>query len=406
MRVSWKAKARAAAFLAVSFLILGARVARAETLFAGSPLEGRKVFVEKGCVRCHSIWGAGGVVGPDLTRLSARATISQFAGLLWDHSPRMFEAMKRAGIPTPTIQPDEMENLIAYLFTLSYFDEPGNFERGSKDFHEKRCTTCHSVGGVGGEVGPHLDKYAGTMSSVKLAQAIWNHGVKMTAKMGEKNVPRPVFEKEDLADILAFIRGSSLEIPANARFEEPGNPEHGWALFNDKGCIKCHSIFGAGGKVGPDLGEKRFTGRVSEVAADLWNHGPKMWQKMQEKGIERPTFEGNELADILAFLYRAGLFEPPGSASRGKVLFKEKACVRCHSVAGVGGRIAPDLARSGALTSVAHFASALWNHAAGMQEMLRKQGIPWPAFEKSQINDLLAYFQNEARKARATVPAK
>lgn len=116
-------------------------------------------------------------------------------------------------------------------------------------------------------------------------------------------------------------------------------------------------------------------------------------------GIPRPEFAGNELADILAYLYRAGLFEPPGKAADGKALFTSKACIRCHSVAGEGGHIAPDLARSVTLNSVADFAAALWNHAAKMQQTLRQQGVPWPSFQKSQINDLLAYFQSQARKA-------
>ena len=37
----------------------------------GNPAEGRRLFEERGCVRCHSIWGNGGVLGPDFAVVGA-----------------------------------------------------------------------------------------------------------------------------------------------------------------------------------------------------------------------------------------------------------------------------------------------------------------------------------------------
>lgn len=31
------------------------------------------------------------------------------------------------------------------------------------------------------------------------------------------------------------------------------NPQQGSTLFREKGCVRCHSVNGVGGKVGPDL---------------------------------------------------------------------------------------------------------------------------------------------------------
>jgi len=33
-------------------------------LLPGNPLEGSRLFSEKGCLGCHSVYGVGGVAGP------------------------------------------------------------------------------------------------------------------------------------------------------------------------------------------------------------------------------------------------------------------------------------------------------------------------------------------------------
>jgi len=379
--------------------------AETEDLLSGNAFEGRKVFVQKACVRCHSIWGSGGKVGPDLSRIGERTTPYQFAGILWNHSPRMLAAMKKEGMELPLMEADDFRNLLAYLFFLPRLDEQGDFERGSRLFREKQCVTCHSVGGAGGSVGPRLDKYAGAMSAVTFAQALWNHGGKMSETMKARGVPRPTFEKGDLADLLAYLRGTSLEVLPERRFQEPGDPALGKSLFSQKGCIKCHSVHGLGGKVGPDLGERRLTGTVSEIAAHLWNHGPNMWAKMKELGIPKPEFSGSDLSHLLAYLYREGLAEPPGKADLGKKLLIDKACIRCHSVAGTGGTSGPDFVKSGATESFARFAAGLWNHAPRMQETLRAMGIAWPHFEDSEVRNLFAYLRS-VRPGQSSAPAR
>ena len=42
-----------------------------------------------------------------------------------------------------------MADLIAYLFSTRYFDEPGNAERGKVVFVKKQCNLCHAQGSQG-----------------------------------------------------------------------------------------------------------------------------------------------------------------------------------------------------------------------------------------------------------------
>jgi cytochrome c2 len=82
----------------------------------------------------------------------------------------------------------------------------------------------------------------------------------------------------------------------------------------------------------------------------------------------------------------------PGSSSRGAELFKTKGCVDCHSFAGAGGKIAPDLAQqSERLRTPMQLASALWNHAPRMWRSQQARQVQ-PVLDSMETADLFAYF--------------
>ncbi|MBI4482539.1 MAG: c-type cytochrome [Acidobacteria bacterium] len=373
-------------------LVWCGRASPQATLVPGNPIDGRKVFAAKGCVSCHSVWGSGGTLGPDLAKAASGKSLLQLAGLLWSHSPRMIEVMKQRDIPRPTFQPEEMANLIAYLYYLNYFDEPGNALEGERLFFLKGCVRCHSLSGKGGAVGPALDKYAGQMSPISLAQAMWNHGPRMTAKRLEKWIAMPLFAGREMGDLMAYIRSATPD-RGRPSYMAPGNPQEGEKLFRQKGCIKCHSVRGAGGKVGPDLGRGAIYRSVTEMAGNLWNHGPRMWDRMMALGLPFIEFSGTEMADIIAYLYFVRYFDEPGDVRKGNFLFTQKGCSQCHAGA-QAQRVGPDLATSEAIDSPIHLAAAMWNHAPVMEQRLREKGLPWPKFEGNEMRDLIAYIQS------------
>src|SRR4030043_709332 len=55
----------------------------------------------------------------------------------------------------------------------------------------------------------------------------------------------------------------------------PGDIKAGWKVFTTKKCSTCHSIWGEGGKEGPDLGTlpESYVSQ-SQLAALMWNHWP------------------------------------------------------------------------------------------------------------------------------------
>src|SRR3990172_6717740 len=100
---------------------------------------GGQIFAEKGCGKCHAVRGFGWGVGPDLGRIETGKSFFELGAALWNHLPRMGARMREAGIERPTVTPTEMSNLIAFLFTLQYYDELGDPKVGEALYATKAC---------------------------------------------------------------------------------------------------------------------------------------------------------------------------------------------------------------------------------------------------------------------------
>jgi len=362
-------------------------------------VEGSRLFVNKGCVVCHAVDGEGGKTGPDLGRISTGRTLLGMAAVMWNHSPRMTERIKEAKVARPKLTPEEMANLFAFLNYTGYLGSPGDPKRGAEVFRDRSCIRCHAVGRVGGTVGPGLDHFKRYISPVVLAAAMWNHGPKMQVVMEQAGIARPQLSGEDIADLLAYIRAAGRGGPESAVYLLPGNPEAGRRLFQEKRCASCHGPEGTGG-AGPDFRRRRedFQGGLTQVGALMWNHGPAIWQKMAEMKIPFPTLTGQEMADLVAFLYTLQYFAEPGSAARGRDTFASKGCAACHGPAGRGGSGAPDLTKALGTAAPIAIAAAMWNHGSAMAQEARARGVPWPNLEGRDLADLVEFLRTGGRK--------
>ncbi len=170
------------------------------------------------------------------------------------------------------------------------------------------------------------------------------------------------------------------------------SPQQGSVVFRAKGCIRCHAVHGEGGNVGPDLGRGNPSqSDLPQLVTAMWNHGPRMWERMRADGVPRPSLSYDEVAQLLSYLYMARHVDGPGDPASGRELFQSKGCVRCHAVHGAGGRKAPDLAEADDLTGPMEWTKALWNHAARMRQSADREGIPWPQFQAHELRDLYAF---------------
>ena len=109
--------------------------------------------------------------------------------------------MERRGISFPTLTSQEMADLVAYLFSTRYFDEPGNPEKGKSVFVKKQCNTCHVKGAKTGD----LSLLKGQISPIFMARTMWNHGPEMLERMSKAKVPWQKMDGKEMADLMEYV---------------------------------------------------------------------------------------------------------------------------------------------------------------------------------------------------------
>lgn len=106
------------AYLGILGVVLGsaglAENHRMEAAASGSgawdAIDGKRIWEENGCVVCHSVYGLGGHLGPDLTNVMER------------YDPRYIRHVMRNGMgkmPGYSLDKDEVEALVQYLGYLN-----------------------------------------------------------------------------------------------------------------------------------------------------------------------------------------------------------------------------------------------------------------------------------------------
>jgi mono/diheme cytochrome c family protein len=88
-----------------------------------------------------------------------------------------------------------------------------------------------------------------------------------------------------------------------------GNPEVGRHLFVSQRCSACHSFQGRGGSDAPPLDymrDKMAAKDIAEMSGQIWNHVPAMVRFFREEDIPFPSFSGDEMADLIAYLHGGG----------------------------------------------------------------------------------------------------
>jgi cytochrome c2 len=361
------------------------------------PLKGTTHFTTKGCDKCHAIESRGGSFGPDLARSDLNGSLLDIASLMWNHSPQMSSMMSDLRVAPPEFTGDELAELAAYIFYIDYFDKLGDMAEGRRVFSAKGCANCHRVAGSGTRIGPNLSSLKKYASPIFLAQEMWNHGPQIKARMAELGVAWPEFDGAEISNLMAFLRDASPDTTSERIFMRPGNPRTGKELFRAKKCITCHEVLGEGREVGPDLTQSTFHNSVTSVAAMMWNHGPAIWERMEEMALSSPTFSGNELADLIAFLYFLRFFEEPANAQKGEMLFIQKGCQSCHHFGGQAVEGSVSLSTENPTSMPIELAAAMWNHSGEMSARMTRKKLRWPRLESGEMNDLLAYVLSRSR---------
>ena len=347
-------------------------------LLLGDVKEGWKVFNEKKCSQCHSIWGEGGKGGPDLGTLPEHYVSQvQLAALLWNHDPEMWGGMTAKKIPFRKIDRKEMADLFAFLYFIRYMDEPGDPQKGMRLIQTKGCIKCHTLkeGGKG-----DLSRWGMYTNPIMWAEMMWNHTPQMEREMKKSGVSLVEFKGNEMIDLITYIR--SFAPTVEKIYLYPGDPGQGERFFVQKGCVQCHT---PGGQL--DLSKRKdFPRTLAQLSGTMWNHSHKMWREIEVRRMEWPSLSPIVMADLVAYLFSIRYFDEPGDPGRGKTIFTNKQCHVCH---GKGKK--PNLADLKGQISPIFMAQLMWNHGPGMLEKMRKEKVPWQRFNGEEMADLMEY---------------
>jgi mono/diheme cytochrome c family protein len=211
----WEADMKTVNSLLLSYALLAlsnlawSQDARQYTIW-GNPANGRTVFAEKGCGRCHAINGVGPQIGPDLGKKPDQLrTITQIAGTMWNHAPEMRKIAEQRRVRWVPFRQSEMNDLIAFLYFLQVQDSPGDVLRGRRLFDEKHCSNCHALSGQGQQVASDLSRWRQLRSPILWAEIMLQHAVEMEQKMRDMGLEWPQFQDNEMVDLIAFIQSET-----------------------------------------------------------------------------------------------------------------------------------------------------------------------------------------------------
>jgi cytochrome c len=274
----------------------------------------------------------------------------------------------------------------------------GNPDKGAELFFgSKRCSVCHAVDGKGGRIAWDLrGRPPGNPAMGWMTSVLWNHAPGMWRKIRTSNQSYPQLDQQEMADMLAFLYQA-------ANTDKPGDVEAGKRVFEEKGCIRCHAVNGAGGARGPDLSALLAAHNPNAWITTMWNHAQGMAEPVMQSLGNWPQFDGKSMNNLVAYAASgapkssqpqvANTTAPltRGNAELGWKAFEAK-CIQCHSVRGQGGKAGPGLGPESQLPlTTSQFAALLWNHAPAMLASVKSNSQTLPKLEGDDIVHLTAF---------------
>jgi mono/diheme cytochrome c family protein len=381
-RLAWFATSPAVAVLVLTAFLPIPAFAQ-QPPFQADSNRGAELFGKLSCVQCHRVNGLGGDAAPDLGRLADRNfTPAGLAATMWNHAPAMWSAMSARGVRAGDMDEQAAADLFAYFYSARFFEREGDAARGKRVFNERHCANCH---GIAAEIQPGIPAVAHWQDlnrPLALIEDMWNHMRPMLTATKMKHTAWPTLSGQDFADLLVYLRNLPETRQLTPAFiVTPG--ANGASLFASKGCQTCHNA--------ESTLAKNIRGRsLTAIAADMWNHGP----RMAAAGAPPAQFQPGEMRELLSYVWARQFFEDAGDPTRGRHVFNTKHCASCH-----GTGTAPALVDSGRAYSGPAMIAALWRHGPAMLDRMNAQQVGWPRLDAADMAGLIAYLNGSHRSA-------
>ncbi|PYT31131.1 MAG: hypothetical protein DMG57_05860 [Acidobacteria bacterium] len=168
--------------------------------------------------------------------------------------------------------------------------------------------------------------------------------------------------------VLSIAEDGRAQHPTEATPQPKSTPQDiaaGARIYGSQ-CAYCHGTRGEGGR-GAVLARRRLLHAADDLAVF----------HLIAQGIPGTEMPGNPLSaseiwQMVAFIRTLGLVEQQpltGNPARGEELYRTKGgCTRCHTLAGRGGALGPDLTEVGGRRSAAYLREALTNPEAAVPD--------------------------------------
>jgi len=284
----------------------------------------------------------------------------------------MWQALKAQKISIPRLTEQDGEDVFAYLYSMWFFDPPRDAARGAVVFEEKGCSTCHSLSPTerGPAKGPGMPvaRWNAVSDPVLLVQQMWNHATSMKGALAARHMGWVPVTGQDLLDVSAYLDSLPVIHAGPERFSLPA-PASGERLFSAR-CAVCHQ--------GTLSLERRMANlTLTDVAADMWNHAPRMIG---------PVLNPAEMRQIVAYVWERQYLGPPGEVAKGREVFVQKSCAGCHE-----GPAAMASARGEWVYTPLKMVGTAFAHGPGMLQKITAAGGKWPVLSPEDVADLVAY---------------
>ncbi|HXY50836.1 MAG TPA: c-type cytochrome [Terriglobales bacterium] len=337
------------------------------------PSAGAILYGESFCASCHAVQNAagnlvGGNLGPELTRIGTKVKPEWLRA--WIRNPRSYDL--KTEMPHYRFNDQQVATLQGFLEAKTDSDllanvrlEPATPEQiahGKSLVMEYGCTSCHEIGGLKKpeNFAPELTH----IGSKPVSQLIFVAGMPHTlpAYIAGKirqprsfaaglKMPQYTFTTAQIDALTTALLAHneraqtlppSLMVPASpaSHYEPAGKAGR---LMADLGCFSCHTIYGRGGDMAPDLTWEGSSVQRKWLEDFFRNPGtlrPSLIRRMPKFNLTEE--EIGTLSDYIMTVYQTPEFDrdsmpdsgyPATQVEQGRQLFYSKyACQSCHIV--------------------------------------------------------------------------
>lgn len=179
-------------------------------------VEGKKIWEHNNCMGCHTLFGEGAYYAPELTKVIERRG-KGWLKIFLKNPEAMFPGERKMVNYHFTDQ--QIDDVIAFLEWCGHVDLNGfpakpplgriaappvvasKIEQ-PQAFTTNTCSGCHSVGGVGGNIGPALDTVGVRLTREQIEAQIRNP---RPVEPGKMVMPKLPVSEADLKTIVDYL---------------------------------------------------------------------------------------------------------------------------------------------------------------------------------------------------------